>query len=63
MKIETFTLNLEYEETRDNTVVYVLRHFFGISRVAVDTYLNYFKNDDRFNLIDASLESEGIQKW
>jgi hypothetical protein len=63
MKIEIFTLNLEYEYQRDGLTVYTLHTIPNISRVAVKYYLDYYQNNGKYRCVTYKIKSEGIQKW
>ena len=62
MKIETFELCMEYEEQRDGLTVHILHTVFGISRVAIKTYVDYFENSDKYRFVTYDIRSEGIRK-
>lgn len=63
MKIETFTLCMEYEHQRDGLTVGTIHTISGISRVAVKYYVDYYENNDKYRCVTYKVKSEGIQKW
>lgn len=63
MKIEVFTLYMEYEYKRGDVTIHTKNTRTGISRVAVKTYLDYYFNNSKYSHVTYDVRSEGIQKW